>query len=71
MSEIGKTIIGIGLFIVIAGVVVMLAGRFGWHRLPGDIVYKRAGVTVFFPIVSSIVVSIVLTIVLNLILRRR
>ena len=71
MSEIGKTLIGIGLLIALVGVGVMLAGRFGWHRLPGDIVFKRGGVTVFFPIVSSIVISIVLTIVLNLIFRRR
>lgn len=71
MSDIGKTLIGIGLLIVLAGVVLTLAGRFGLHRLPGDIVYKRGGVTFFFPIVSSIVLSIVLTIILNLIFRRR
>lgn len=71
MTEIGKTLIGIGLVIVLAGVVVTLAGRFGWHRLPGDIVFKRGGVTVFFPIVTSIVLSVVLTIILNLIFRRR
>lgn len=71
MTDLGKMLIGIGLLIVAAGVIVTLAGRFGLHRLPGDIVFRRGGVTFFFPIVSSIVLSILLTVILNLIFRRR
>jgi hypothetical protein len=71
VSELGKAIIGFGLLITVIGVVVMLAGRLGVHRLPGDIVVRRGNFTFFFPIVSCILVSIILTIVLNLIFRRR
>jgi hypothetical protein len=64
-------LIGLGLLIVLAGVILTLAGRFGLHRLPGDIVYRRGNFTFAFPIITSIVVSVILTIILNLIIRRR
>lgn len=71
MSDIGKTIIGLGLVMVLVGVIVMVAGKFGIHRLPGDIVIRRGNFTFFFPIVTSIVLSILLTVILNLVFRKR
>ncbi len=69
MFELGKTIIGIGIVIVVIGAAIMLAARVGLPlgRLPGDIAYRGKHVTVFFPIVTSIVASIVLTLILYLI----
>lgn len=69
MFDIGKTLIGLGLVIVVIGAIVMLAARFGLPlgRLPGDIAYRGKHVTVFFPIVTSILASIVLTLILYLI----
>jgi len=56
---------------VLAGAVLVLAGRLPWlGRLPGDIVVRREHVTFYFPIVTSIVLSIVLTLLLNLFWRR-
>ena len=37
----------------------------------GDIVWRRKGTTVYFPIATSVVVSLVLTLILNLLFRRK
>jgi len=39
-------------------------------RLPGDILIRRDGMVIYFPIVTSIVLSLVLTLLLSLFLRR-
>lgn len=66
----------IGLFLVIAGVVLALIGLLAWTgalswfgKLPGDIRIEREGLRVFFPITSMILVSIVLSLILNLVRR--
>jgi len=61
----------LGVLVVVAGAVLLLAGRIPWlGRLPGDFVLRRGPVTVYFPLVTSIVVSILLTILVNLFWRR-
>ena len=45
--------------------------RIGLGRLPGDLEWKRKGVSIHFPIVTSLVLSVVLTVLLNLFLRRK
>jgi len=64
-------LVGLGGILVIAGVVLILAGRTGLPlgRLPGDIIYRGKNTTVYFPLATSIVISIVLTIVMYLISR--
>ena len=67
MQEIGRFLVILGVVIVLAGGVLLLAGRLPWlGRLPGDIVIRRDHVTFYFPIVTSVILSIVLTLVLNL-----
>jgi hypothetical protein len=56
----------VGLAIFVLGLVVMLAEKLGFGRLPGDLVFKRKNLTVYFPLVSSIVLSILATLLLNL-----
>jgi hypothetical protein len=53
---------------VLVGGALMLYGRF---NLPGDIVIRRGGLTVYVPIATGIVLSVVLTVVLNLVARGR
>jgi hypothetical protein len=60
-----------GALLALVGVVLLLGGKLGLGRLPGDIVVERKNFTFSFPVVTSIVVSVVLTIVANLLLRRR
>ncbi|HEY7089026.1 MAG TPA: DUF2905 domain-containing protein [Tepidisphaeraceae bacterium] len=61
MTDIGKVIVLAGLAIAAVGVIVWMAGRAGFHGLPGDIAYRGRNVSFYFPIVSSIVLSILLT----------
>jgi len=71
--DLGKILIGIGALLVMAGVVVMVAGKAGLPlgRMPGDIVYRGKNTTVYFPIVTSVVLSVVLTLVAWLVQRAR
>jgi hypothetical protein len=71
MHELGRFLVVIGVVVVLAGIVLMLAPRIPWlGRLPGDIVVNRGPLTLYLPLMSSLVVSIVLTLVLNLFWRR-
>ena len=38
-------------------------------RIPGDIVVKKDGFTLYLPIMTSIIVSLILTIIINIIVR--
>ena len=58
----GKVLVFSGLLIAAVGVLIMLGVPLG--RLPGDVVYRRGGMTVYLPIATSVVLSIVLTLVL-------
>jgi len=61
MSDIGKTLIFVGVAIAVVGVIVMVLGRAGFRGMPGDISYRSDHVRVYFPIVTCIVISILLT----------
>jgi len=62
--NLGKMLIVIGIMIVAAGVIVLLAERFSFFRigrLPGDIVYRRGNFSFYFPWVTSILISLLVT----------
>ena len=71
MNDFGKTLVGLGLLLVIVGCALWLGGKFGLGRLPGDIAIKRGNTSFYFPIVTSILISIVLSVLANIFLRRR
>lgn len=71
MNDFGKTLVGLGLLLVIVGGALWLGGKFGLGRLPGDIAIKRGNTSFYFPIVTSILISIVLSVLANIFLRRR
>ncbi|MGN7357995.1 DUF2905 domain-containing protein [Paenibacillus sp. SAF-054] len=67
MPGISKTLIILGIVLIAAGLIWWLAGR--WlplGRLPGDIVYEKENVKVYFPIVTCILISIVGSVILML-----
>jgi hypothetical protein len=70
LEAIGKLLIGGAVVLLVVGALFLMLGRLGLDRLPGDLVFKRGGVTVYFPIGIMILLSIVGTILLNLFLRR-
>ena len=70
LEAIGKLLIGGAVVLLVVGALFLMLGRLGLDRLPGDLVFKRSGVTVYFPIGIMLLLSIVGTILLNLFLRR-
>ncbi len=69
IEHLGRWLLVIGAAIALAGVVVMLIGRFApsGRLLPGDIVVRRPGFTLYFPLVTSVLISVVLTVMLWLV----
>ncbi|HLS88814.1 MAG TPA: DUF2905 family protein [Sphingobacteriaceae bacterium] len=70
LGQIGRLFMYIGGALFLLGLVLILAGRLGLGRLPGDIVWRRGPVTVFFPLATSLLLSLLLTLLLNLLARR-
>lgn len=70
-TEIGKWLIGIGLFIVFGGIVVYFFGdKLGWlGNLPGDIHVEGDHFSFYFPVTTMIIVSIILSILFTLLAR--
>jgi len=66
-QQFGKWLVLAGIFIAIVGVLVMLLGKVGLFRLPGDLQFGSRNWRVYIPIVSCILISVILTLVLWLI----
>ena len=64
--QLGRTLVIVGVVLVVAGLLWMAGEKLGLGRLPGDLVVEKKNFKLYFPIVSSIVVSVVLTLVFNL-----
>ena len=75
---VGKTLILLGLGIVVLGVIVSLLGKWpgegtglGWlGKLPGDIFIKRDNFTFYFPLSTGIIISVVGSLLLYFLLKR-
>ena len=60
-----------GLILIIAGVVLTVAGLMIYFfdnipflgKLPGDILIKKENYTFYFPLASSVIISIILTLI--------
>jgi multisubunit Na+/H+ antiporter MnhG subunit len=70
IEGLGKILIGVAIVLLVLGGLFLLLGRLGLDRLPGDLVFRRGNLTVYFPIGLMILLSIVGTILLNLFFRR-
>jgi len=73
MPDLGRTLIFLGLLLVVAGVVVLGLNRLNLPlgRLPGDLSWRGRGWSVSFPIVTSILISVLLTVILWVVGRLR
>ena len=70
-ESLGKMLLYIGIVIVLIGGFFLLMAKIPWFgKLPGDIVYRRGGLTIFVPVTTMIIVSIVLTLLVNIVWRR-
>jgi hypothetical protein len=70
LEGLGRLLIGGAVVLLVLGGLYLLLGRLGLDRLPGDLVFRRGNLTVYFPIGLMILLSIVGTILLNLFFRR-
>jgi hypothetical protein len=62
MQDLGKTILIIGLVLVVAGAILWRTGGLGGlGRLPGDLFVRKGNATFYFPIVTCILISAILT----------
>lgn len=64
-----KLLIISGVCLIIIGVIWLIAERFGFSRLPGDIVLERQNFSFYFPITTCIVISVVLSFILSFLRR--
>ncbi len=65
MAGFGKTLIYLGLFLVVVGVIFSLAGKLPWlGDLPGDIGIQRGRYSFYFPIATCILISVIVSLVL-------
>jgi hypothetical protein len=69
-ETLARLLIGAAVVLGLAGLVVLLLSRVGVTRLPGDLVWRRDGLTIYAPIGLLVLLSILLTILVNLFLRR-
>ncbi len=73
MNELGKTLLGVGLAIALAGALLLVAARTGLPlgRLPGDISYKGKNFSFYFPLGTCVLISVVLSAILFFLSRFR
>ena len=70
MAALGKLLLMVAAGLAAVGGLLLLLGRLtGGRGLPGDLVYRRDGITVYFPLATSILLSIILSLLLSLIFR--
>jgi hypothetical protein len=71
VNDLGRTLIVLGIVVVIVGVLLTVAGRVPWlGRLPGDIHIQRENWSFYFPLGTSIAISLLLTLLFWLFGRR-
>ncbi len=69
-QNLGKIIIFVGVFLLIFGLLLTFSNKIPFiGKLPGDFVFKRDNLSIYFPLATSILLSVILTLVLNFILR--
>ena len=62
MGDLGKSIIFIGIVLIIVGILMTMAGKIpGVGKLPGDIFIRRENFSFYFPLTTCIVLSIILS----------
>ena len=69
METAGKILLLVAAALAIVGLLLLVLGKLGVGRLPGDILIHRDGVTIFIPLGSMLVLSVVLSVLVYLLRR--
>ena len=66
LTGIGKFLIAVGLVLALMGLAVYAMGRYGhWRGLPGDLVLRLGGLTIYLPLATCILLSVLLSVLLT------
>ena len=66
-QQMGKWLILAGVMIALLGALMLLLGRIGLFKLPGDLEFGSNNWRIYIPIASCILLSILLTLIMWLI----
>jgi hypothetical protein len=70
LTGLAKLLLLVGAIFVALGLVLLLVDKVPWiGRLPGDIVVKRPGFSLYFPLGTSILLSLLISLILWLLNR--
>ena len=65
MAGLGRTLIYLGMLLVVNGLIISLAGKLPWlGHLPGDISIERERFSFYFPLATCVLISVILSLVL-------
>lgn len=59
-----KTLIVIGIVLILAGLLWPWLGKLPLGKLPGDIIIDKPGFRLYFPITTMIVISVLISVIL-------
>ena len=68
LEALGRALIGFAAVLIVVGGLLIVLGKIGFLKLPGDILLRRGNTSVFWPIATSIIVSITLTVLINVVI---
>lgn len=61
-DDLGKTLIIVGLVIIVLGLIFILGDKIPWFRnLPGDVTIEKKNFNFYFPIMSCLFISAILS----------
>lgn len=58
-----RTLIILGVVLVVLGLLWPILQKMGWFRLPGDIVVEKEHFRFYFPITTAIIISVILSLI--------
>ncbi|RUM42699.1 MAG: DUF2905 domain-containing protein [Desulfurobacterium sp.] len=63
MEEVGKVLIYTGLFLIVAGFILLAVSKWSipLGKLPGDIYIRKDNFTFYFPLGTSLLISLILS----------
>ena len=64
MQDMGRIVLIVGLVLVLAGAILLAAGKLGLGHLPGDLIIRRGNIRIYIPIATSILLSLLLSAIL-------
>jgi hypothetical protein len=65
----GKILLLTAAALAVIGAVLLIAGKLGLDRVPGDIIIRRDHVTIFIPLGSMLLLSLVASLLVYLLRR--